>query len=328
MTSAARPQTVFCFGGQGSQYHHMATDLMEADPVFRHWMLEGDALLRERCGLHVLEAIYDPKARPSDPFERIAMTHPALYMVQYALARSLMARGIAPDLLLGVSLGEFVAMTLAGMISFEAGLETVAEIPPLLQASCGPGAMIAVIAPVSLYDEMPALAELSEIAGIGSPKTFVLAVPGEAVVEVETLLKQRRTVFQRLPVPFAFHSRWIEPASPGCAALFAKLDVAQPRLPCLSSIAPEPLAAQTTDLFWRTLRVPMSVGARVVELEERGGAVYVDLSPSGAISALARQSLAKGTPSRLAPAMSPFGGNIARIEAVAARLGTRDREGA
>jgi acyl transferase domain-containing protein len=326
----ASKKIVFCFGGQGSQYHHMASDLLAADNVFRRWMQEGDALLRDRFGLRVLDAVYDPRMRPSDPFDRIAVTHPALFLVQYAIAKSLIAQGLEPDLMLGVSLGEFDAMALSGMISFEDALSAVAQLPAQLQATCEPGAMIAVIAPAALHAETPQLAQRSEIAGIGSQKTFVLAVPEGEISEVERILTKQRATFQRLPVPFAFHSRWIEPAASACRDLFARIAISPRSTPCWSSCAAGIVSTHTTDPFWRSLREPMNVGLRIAELEAEGGAIYVDLSPSGAIAALARQSLARnhdeGAASRLAPVMSPFGGNVNRIASVLARV-RRSRSG-
>jgi bacillaene synthase trans-acting acyltransferase len=310
---------VFCLGGQGSQYHHMAADLLASDAVFRDCMHEGDRFLRDRHGLAVLAALYDPEKRASEPFDRLEVTHPAIFLMQYALARSLRARGLEPDLVLGVSLGEFVAMAIAGMMSFEAALDAVASLPPLLQASCEPGGMIAVLASSTLGNA-PELARRSEIAGIGSGKTFVLTAPAGELAAIEQILRDRRATFQRMPVPLAFHSRWIEPAEERCRALFAKVALGRPRIPCLSSSAPEPVDAGTPDLLWRTLREPMNVGARIAELEAQGGAVYVDLSPTGANAALARQSFAKGTVSRLAPVVSPFGGNVARLASVISRL--------
>jgi len=315
-----RLRIVFCFGGQGSQYHHMASDLYAAEPVFRDWMHEGDRLLRDRHGFSVLEAIYDPAALASEPFDRLQVTHPAVFLVQYALAQALRARGVEPDLLLGVSLGEFVAMAISEMISFEAALDAVAALPPLLLERCEPGGMIAVLASSSLYAEVPELTERSQIAGVGSGKTFVLSAPAGELDGIEHLLRERRVTFQRLPVPLAFHSRWIEPAAEGCRAAFGSVGIDPPRIRALSSSSPEPVEAGMADLLWRTLREPMNVGARIAELESQGGAVYVDLSPSGANAALARQSFVKGTASRLAPVVSPFGGNLNRLESVLSRV--------
>ena len=309
-----RRKTVFCFGGQGSQYLHMAADLYADDPVFRAWMEEGDRLLCERHGLAVLDAGYDPANRPSGPFDRLEHTHPALFLVQYAVARSFMARGVEPDLLFGVSLGEFVAMALSGMISFESALDAVAALPAVLRERCAPGGMIAVLAHDGIHAGSPVLAETSEIAGIGSPRTFVLTAPAGDLARIEDHLRERRLVFQRLPVTFAFHSRWIEPAADEARTLFSRLMPSRPRIPCLSSSAGEPLLIDTCDMFWRTLRAPMSVGARIGEIEADGGAVYIDCSPSGSIVALARQSLARTSRSILAPLLSPFGGNLNRIE--------------
>lgn len=318
--SDTRQRIVFCFGGQGSQYHHMAADLFAADTVFRDWMHEGDRVLRDRHGLSVLDAIYDPVARASEPFDRLQVTHPAVFLVQYALAQSLRAKGLEPDLLLGVSLGEFVAMAVAEMVPFEAALDAVASLPPLLQASCEPGGMIAVLASSTLHAGVPDLARRSEIAGVGSGKTFVLTAPAGELPAIEQILRERRVTFQRMPVPIAFHSRWIEPAADRCRAMFADVALDRPRIPCLSSSAPDPVDAGTPDLLWRTLREPMNVGARIDELEARGGAVYVDLSPTGANAALARQSFVRGTASRLAPVVSPFGGNVNRLASVLSRL--------
>jgi len=311
---------VFCFGGQGSQYHHMAADLLADDPVFRIWMEEGDRLLRERHGLSVLTAIYDEANRPSEPFDRIENTHPALFLVQYALAKTIIARGVEPDLMLGVSLGEFVAMAVAEMIPFEVALDAVATLPPILLARCEPGGMIAVLARDSVHSESPILAERSEIAGIGSPRTFVLTAPKDDLAVIEAHLRQRRIIFQRLPVPFAFHSRWIDSAMEACRTVFGRLDLSPPRIPSLSSCAGDLITTDTPDMFWRTLRAPMSVGARIGELEAQGGAVYVDFSPSGSIAGLARQSLARTSRSRLAPLLSPFGGNLNRIESAIRRM--------
>lgn len=293
----------------------MAADLLAADPVFRAWMEEGDRLLRERHGVFVLAAVYDPANRPSEPFDRIENTHPALFLVQYALAKSLIARGMEPDLMLGVSLGEFVAMALSEMISFEAALDVVATLPGVLRMQCEPGGMIAVLAHDSIHASSAILAETSEIAGIGSPKTFVLTAQESALPRIEQHLRERRVIFQRLPVPFAFHSRWIETSAQDCRAVFSRLDPSPARIPCLSSSDGDLVHAGTQDLFWRTLRAPMSLGLRIGELESQGGAVYVDLSPSGSIAGLARQSLERTSRSKLAPLLSPFGGNLNRIQA-------------
>jgi len=167
---------------------------------------------------------------------------------------------------------------------------------------------------------LPILAERSEIAGIGSPRTFLLTALADDLAVIEAHLRERRIVYQRLPVPFAFHSRWIDASMEECLSVFSRLDLSPPIIPCLSSCDVDLIRTDTPDMFWRTLRAPMSVGARIGELEAQGGAVFVDFSPSGSIAGLARQSLARTARSRLAPLLSPFGGNLKRIELAIRRI--------
>ena len=313
--SASAGPVVFCFAGQGAQYFRMAADLHEQEPVFRDWMRIGDALLRERFGYSLIAEIYGPDRRTGDPFDRLALSHPALFLVQYAAARAVMQRGLRPDLLLGVSLGEFVAMTVAGMMPFEEALLHVAGQPARFEASCPPGGMIAVLAPPALWHESPALAQNSEIGGISSDGHFVLSAPAGALVPIEAELRARAVAFQRLPVGFAFHSRWIDPAAQACRAADAGLRFAPPFWPCWSSCLGGPLdpAGLEPDLLWRIVRAPMDLRGCFASLEGRGGARYVDLSPSGTLAALARQNMAASSTSSVLPLLSPFGGNMKRL---------------
>lgn len=319
-SASARP-VVFCFAGQGAQYFRMAADLYEQEPVFRDWMRIGDALLRDRFGYSLIAEIYGPDRRIGDPFDRLAVSHPALFLVQYAAARTVMQRGLRPDLLLGVSLGEFVAMSVAGMLPFEEALLHVADQPARFEASCAAGGMVAALAPPALWREEPELAQNSEIAGISSNGHFVLSAPAGGLETIEAALRARSVAFQRLPVGFAFHSRWIDPAAEACRAASAGLRLVAPFWPCWSSCLGGPLdpANLPPDFLWRIVRNPMDLRGCFTALEERGGeeqggARYVDLSPSGTLAALARQNMAASSASQTLALLSPFGGNMKRLE--------------
>ncbi len=112
-------KTVFLMSGQGSQYYHMGIDLHAAEPVFRRSMEALDAVVGEAAGFSLLAVLYGGNVKRTTPFDRTLHTHPALFMLQYSLAQTLLARGIEPDYLLGTSLGEYVAAALAGVGSPE-----------------------------------------------------------------------------------------------------------------------------------------------------------------------------------------------------------------
>lgn len=307
---------VFCFAGQGAQYYHMAADLLDEAPVFRQWMRIGDQLLRERHDLSLMEATYDPARRTGDAYDRLEVTHPALFVVQYAMAKLMQHHGLRPDALLGVSLGEFTGMAVSGMVSFETALRAVADQPALFARTCPAGGLIAVLGPPALHAESPLLADRTELAGVNADQHFVLAALAEDLAAVEDELRHHDVVFQRLPVPYAFHSRWVADAEADSRAAGARLALETPFWPVWSSCTAAPLAPDTPDLAWRIVREPMNVRATVQAMEARGGARYVDLSPSGTFAALIRQGLAPGSPSKVWPVLSPFGGNVKRLHQV------------
>lgn len=311
---------IFCFAGQGSQYFTMAAELMETEGVFRQWMELGDGIVARRQGFSVLDEIYRSNRR-GQPFERLHASHPAIFMVQYALAKLFQHHHIRPDMLLGVSLGEFVAQAVAGMISFETALAAVADQPGLFQ-SCRPGAMIGVLGAPAIHARSPLLAQKSEIAGINAANHFVLSALAEDLPQVEEQLRQADMAFQRLPVPFAFHSRFVAEAEPACRAAHAHLRLESPFWPVWSccTAAFTPTGPDCTDLAWRIVRQSMNVARVVATIEGQGGAVYLDLSPSGTLAALFRQSLDKQSPSRLLSVLSPFGGDGKRLADTLAAL--------
>ncbi len=316
----ARP-VIFCFSGQGAQYRHMARDLLTEDDIFRSWMEEGDALVRERFGFSVLAEIHDPDHPPGAPFERLEATHPALFMVQYAAAKAMMARGLHPDLLLGVSLGEFVAMALSGVIGFEEALIRIARQPALLHERCARGGLISVLAGDALWREDACLASHSHLAGRGSAQNCVLAAARAHIDPVCTHLAARGVTATVLPVPYGFHSPLIDPAASACRAMFAEITPRRGTIPCLSACFGGILDPEAPDLLWRIVRDRMDVMRVCGAAALGGGANYVDLSPSGALAALIRQNTPPGPARRIAITLSPMGGNAGRFDAVARRFG-------
>ncbi len=315
----ARP-VIFCFSGQGAQYRHMARDLMAEDAIFRTWMEEGDALVRDGFGFSVTDAIFDPDVPPGAPFERLEATHPALFMVQYAAAKAMMARGLAPDLMLGVSLGEFVAMALSGVIGFEEALMRIARQPALLHESCARGGLISVLAGDTLWRDDAVLARISHLAGKGSAQNCVLAASQDAISRVLARLVELEVTAAALPVPYGFHSPLIEPAGPACRAMFDEITPRDAAIPCLSACFGDTLDPATPNLLWRIVRDRMDVMRVCQSSVLSGGADYIDLSPSGALAALIRQNTAPGPTRRIAITLSPMGGNAGRFDSVARRF--------
>ncbi|MGU3493772.1 acyltransferase domain-containing protein [Xanthobacteraceae bacterium A53D] len=316
--SARRP-IVFLFAGQGSQYHGMGAELLARHEVFAGVMAYGDRLLRDLIGESVLSAMHPPGKGIGDPFDRLAITHPAILLTEIALAKTLAHHGVRPDVVTGVSLGEIAAMTVAGMLPFEGALSLVARQPALFEATCPPGAMVACLAPAAEIFADPLLAAQTERAGISGPRHTILAVPEPAMAQVTARLTALGVVHQTLPVPFAFHARWIDPAESAVREATAHLRLLPAAMPVWSTVRQRQLAPTggTDDaLVWEIVRGEMRLFETFRHFEAAGGAVYIDLSPSGTLATLARQVIAPGSPSTTHALLTPFGADMVALDRV------------
>ena len=167
---------VFMFSGQGAQYFQMGRVLFEKNHVFRDSMLDLDGVARRLLGESIVGALYETSKGISEIFDQIRLTHPAIFMVEYAMARALISAGVMPGCLLGVSLGTFAASVVAGCLEPESALEMVIEHASAIEAECPRGIMIAVLAPLSLAQEN-FLKDRCEVAAVNSDGHFVISAP-------------------------------------------------------------------------------------------------------------------------------------------------------
>lgn len=306
---------MFMFSGQGSQYYQMGRGLFEHDLVFRSWLLELDAIARRLLESSVLDAMYDPSRRKGEPFDRITLTHPAIFMVEFALAQALIARGVRPDGVLGVSLGTLTAAAVAGCLGPEEALTAVVAQARAIEAHCRPGGLIAILAePEPL--ERDGLCGLCEIAASNGPAHFVVAAPASHLDRIEKFLRDRQVTFQRLPVPYAFHSRWIEEAKRPCQASSTTIPFRPPRMPLMCCANARMVTEMAGDYLWAVARGPIRFGDAIACLERDGGYRYVDVGPSASLAAVLRHVLPAASASDVRSVLTPFGGDVRNLEAM------------
>ncbi|WP_285743104.1 type I polyketide synthase [Lentzea sp. NBRC 105346] len=206
---------------------------------------------------------------------------PALFALQVALLRLTESWGVRPDFVLGHSVGEVAAAHAAGILSLEDACTLVSARAALMQA-LPRGEMYAVRAG---EDEVrPFLTDQVSIAAVNAPRSVVLSGPG--VAEIAT-----RWEHKRLDVSHSFHSVAMDPMLDDFRAALSGVTFHPPTVPMISTSSGDPC---TADYWVRQVREPVRFRDGMRRLSSLGAGRYLELGPTGVLSALGPECVPSG----------------------------------
>ena len=301
----------FLFPGLGDHYPNMARGLYEAEPAFRAEVDRCAEILRPILGLDLREVLF-PGDAPSDApapaaldlramlgrakaapdaerLNRTELAQPAVFVVDYAMAKLWMSWGIVPAAVIGHSLGEYAAACIAGVLPLEDALALVADRARIIQELPG-GAMLAVSLDESAV--RPLLTPDLSVATVNAPGLTVIAGADDAVAELEKRLADDGHVARRLPTTHAFHSGMMAPAAERLAARIARVRMSPPRIPMISNVTGTWITdAEAADpAYWtRHLLGTVRFAEGVGELLAEPGRVLLEIGPGQTLSTFVRQ---------------------------------------
>ncbi|WP_190285775.1 polyketide synthase [Montanilutibacter psychrotolerans] len=283
---ARKDEVIFLFPGQGATYPGMGRGLYDSEPAFRvAFDACADALLAE-LGWDLRERVFsdDPEA-----LLPTAVMQPATFAIEYSLAQLWLSHGISPVAMIGHSVGEFVAATLAGVFALPDALRLVARRGALMQAQ-PPGGMLSVR--LSLNDLLTRLPETLSLAAENAPGSCVVSGALDAIASFQAELEADGIVCRALRTSHAFHSRMMEPVVGPFRAEVAALNLSAPRIPIVSTATGDWLGAEqamSPDYWASHLREAVRFAAALGRALETSPHLLLEVGPRGTLCALSRQ---------------------------------------
>ena len=272
-------QAAFLFPGQGSQHVGMARGLYDTEAEFRDVFDRCATGFAGELDIDLVAEVFDGAS-----LESTDLAQPALFAVEYALARLVMSYGVTPTALAGHSIGELVAATVAGVFDLDTAIKVVAMRARLMHAAPA-GAMVAVAAG---HDDIAAhLTDLVDLAAINEFGSCVLAGPEQAIRDVTNSLAAAGIVARRVRTSHGFHSQAMDSVLAPFTEFLSTMTLRPPQIPMLSNLTGTWMTDEeaTDPSRWaRHIRSTVRFADELRTLLEDSQRVLIEVGPGGSLS--------------------------------------------
>ncbi len=284
---------VFMFSGQGSQYVNMARELYETEAYFQEQVDLCCEILQPHLGFNLRDVLYpsaDEIETATAKLTQTATTQPALFVIEYAIAQLWMKWGITPVAMIGHSIGEYVAATLAGVFSLEDALALVAARGQLME-SMPSGSMLAV--PLPENEVQPLLAGTSlQIAVINSPSNCVVSGTKPAIEAFAQQLAEKDIEGRFLHTSHAFHSQMMEEILEPFTDKVKQIRLNVPKIPFVSNVTGTWITEEDAinpSYYAQHLRQAVRFADGVKQFFDNSEQILLEVGPGRTLSTLAQR---------------------------------------
>ena len=281
-------KTAFLFAGQGSQTVGMVRDLYEYYPIVRKTFDQASQILG-----YDIRALIDNQ---EDKLHQTRYTQPAILTTSVAIFRLLEEEGVQPDMVAGLSLGEYSALVASGALAFEDAIALIAKRGEYMEtaAPAGTGKMVAVLnTDVNLIEEICSTVTSGIVspANYNTPAQIVIGGEVAAVDEAVELLKEAG-VKRMIPLNVSgpFHTALLKPASDQLALALEQVDFADFRVPLVGNTQARVMKKdEIRFLLTRQVMEPVRFYESIATMQEAGVTNFIEIGPGKILSGFVKK---------------------------------------
>ena len=281
----------FLFPGQGIQYVNMGLELYNKEPVFRKFMDCCLQHLLEYTGVEYRDFLFAEETPESNrKLTSTVYAQPLMFCLEYSLAKTLMEYGIEPDIMVGHSLGEYVAAALSNVFSLKQALQIVLERAKRMQAM-PQGSMLSILQPVEAV--RGTLTEGLSIAADNMVNSCVVSGPPDIVQEYAGKLDELGWFHKMLNTSHAYHSRMMEPAAKSFRSFLDGFQMNRPNKPYISNLYGKQMDCQVTAEYWAEHMLSTVRFRESIEPLMNKGYIFMEVGPGKSLINAVQKSAAQ-----------------------------------
>jgi len=284
-------KVAFMFSGQGAQYVGMGKELYDNFESSRNVFDEADnALLYSISNLCF--------NGPEENLNKTKNTQPAILTTSIAALRVLEDEGISPDVVAGLSLGEYSALVCSGALDFSVAVKLVKKRGQFMQEAVpeGKGSMSAIM---GLTEEgVEEACRKASIAGIVQPANY--NYPGQTVIGGETKTVDLACVMARetgakrtikLPVSAPFHTPMLLPAAEKLSMELKKIEIKDMKIPIITNVIADYIESKELIKGFLKKQVisPTLWTNCIFKMLEDGVDTFIEIGPGKVLSGFVRK---------------------------------------